>query len=142
MSSKRVTALAAVGAVGAAALGGQLATAADSSPSAGRATTFAMSEFKFKPKQLSTKAGKWRVTAKNTGKLPHEFILIRTKRAAKSLPVKGSKAVVKGAVGDIPEQKPGKRASHTFKVKRGRYVFICNVAGHYKAGMYGTLKVK
>jgi uncharacterized cupredoxin-like copper-binding protein len=142
MSSKRATALAAVGAVGAAALGGHGAIAANSSPSTGRATTVAMSEFKFKPKQFTVKAGRWRVTAKNTGKLPHELVLIRTNRAAKSLPVKGSKASEKGAVGKIPAQKPGKRASHTFKVKRGRYVFICNVAGHYKAGMYGTLKVK
>jgi hypothetical protein len=44
--------------------------------------------------------------------------------------------------GEIPEQEPGKSASHTFMLKPGAYVYICNVPGHYAAGMRGTLTVK
>jgi uncharacterized cupredoxin-like copper-binding protein len=142
MPHKPVTALVAVITVGAAAVGSAAATAAKPAASAKRATVVSMTEFKFKPKKLSAKAGRFRVTVKNTGKFQHEFVLIRTKRAANALPTKGKEASEKGAIGEIPEQKPGKRASHTFKVKTGRYVFICNVPGHYKAGMRGTLKVR
>jgi uncharacterized cupredoxin-like copper-binding protein len=44
--------------------------------------------------------------------------------------------------GEIPEQEPGKSASHTLMLKPGAYVYICNVPGHYAAGMRGTLTVK
>jgi uncharacterized cupredoxin-like copper-binding protein len=128
--------------VGAAACYGELAAAAKRSASSSRATVVSMSDFKFTPKKLSAKAGRLRVTVKNTGTSPHEFVLIRTKRAANALPMKGKEASERGVIGEIPEQKPGKRASHNFRVKTGRYVFICNVPGHYKAGMYGTLRVK
>jgi uncharacterized cupredoxin-like copper-binding protein len=101
-----------------------------------------MSEFDFTPQTLSAKAGKLRVTAENHGKSPHEFVLIRTAKAARALPTKGAEASEAGAVGEIPEQKPGHRASHVFRLKPGRYVYICNVPGHYKAGMAGTLTVK
>jgi len=104
--------------------------------------TVSMTEFKFKPTALSTEAGKLRIRAKNNGHVEHEFVLIRTGQAAGKLRTHGSRASEAGAVGEIPEQKPGKGATHTFTLKRGRYVFICNVAGHYKAGMYGTLKVE
>jgi uncharacterized cupredoxin-like copper-binding protein len=108
----------------------------------GGRTTVSMTEFAFEPDELSTKAGTLTVTAKNDGSAPHEFVLIRTKKAADALPVKGSEASDAGAVGEIPQQEPGASASHKFKVKSGPYVFICNVPGHYKAGMFGTLTVK
>jgi uncharacterized cupredoxin-like copper-binding protein len=47
-----------------------------------------------------------------------------------------------GSVGEIAETEPGKTGTHTFKLKAGNYVMICNIAGHYQAGMYGTLVVK
>jgi uncharacterized cupredoxin-like copper-binding protein len=58
------------------------------------------------------------------------------------LPTKGKEASEAGAVGEIREQKPGKSGARTFKLKPGRYVYICNAPGHYKAGMRGTLTVK
>jgi uncharacterized cupredoxin-like copper-binding protein len=105
-------------------------------------TTVSMTEFAFKPNALATTAGKLKVTAKNDGSTAHEFMLLRTKKAPDALPVKQGVASVTGAVGEIPEQKPGASASHTFKLKAGRYVFICNLPGHYQAGMYGGLTVK
>jgi plastocyanin len=108
----------------------------------GRRTTVSMTEFAFKPDALSAKAGKLRVTATNDGSAPHELVLIRTTKAAGALPTKGDQASEAGTVGEIPEQKPGKSASHTFKLKRGAYVYICNLPGHYAAGMRGTLTVK
>jgi uncharacterized cupredoxin-like copper-binding protein len=74
--------------------------------------------------------------------MQHEFVLIRTKKAPGALPTKGKEASEAGAVGEIREQKPGKSGARTFKLKPGRYVYICNAPGHYKAGMRGTLTVK
>jgi uncharacterized cupredoxin-like copper-binding protein len=136
------TALAAVVALGATAIAGEAAVADSPSASASRTTTVKMTEFKFQPKTLTAKAGRFRVKAKNVGKVEHEFVLIRTQRAASKLPEKGNQASEKGAVGEIGEQKRGQSASKTFKLKKGRYVFICNVPGHYAGGMYGTLKVR
>jgi uncharacterized cupredoxin-like copper-binding protein len=76
------------------------------------------------------------------GSAEHELVLIRTTKAADALPTEGDQASEAGTVGEIPEQKPDKSASHTFKLKPGAYVFICNPPGHYAAGMRGTLTVK
>jgi uncharacterized cupredoxin-like copper-binding protein len=108
----------------------------------GRRTTVSMTEFAFKPEALSAKAGKLRVTAENDGSAEHELVLIRTTKAADALPTEGDQASEAGTVGEIPEQKPDRSASHTFKLKPGAYVFICNLPGHYAAGMRGTLTVK
>jgi uncharacterized cupredoxin-like copper-binding protein len=104
--------------------------------------TVSMSEFRFKPNRLAAKAGKVRVTAKNVGRRDHEFVLIRTSAAPGALRLKGDEASEAGAVGEIPEQTAGKSATHTFNLKPGRYAYICNVPGHYKSGMYGTLTVR
>jgi uncharacterized cupredoxin-like copper-binding protein len=101
-----------------------------------------MTEFRFKPNAVMAKPGKLRVTAKNNGRIEHELILIRTTKAPGALPIKGDAASEAGAVGEISEQKPGKSGTHTFNLKPGRYVYICNVPGHYQAGMRGGLTVK
>jgi plastocyanin len=108
----------------------------------GGRTTVSMTDFAFRPKALSAKAGKLRVTAKNDGNAEHELILIRTTRAANAVPREGSRASEAGNVGEIPEQEPGESASHTFTLEPGRYVYICNVPNHYASGMRGTLTVE
>jgi uncharacterized cupredoxin-like copper-binding protein len=101
-----------------------------------------MTDFAFKPKALSARAGQLRVTAENRGNAAHELILIRTTRPDHALPTAGGRAAEAGAVGEIREQPPGKSASHTFMLKPGRYVYICNLPGHYASGMRGTLTVR
>jgi uncharacterized cupredoxin-like copper-binding protein len=108
----------------------------------GDQTTVSMTEFAFKPEAISAKAGKLRVTAENDGSAEHEFVLIRTAKPPDGLPTDGTQASEAGSVGEIPEQKPGKGSSHTFTLKPGAYVYICNLPGHYDAGMRGTLTVK
>jgi plastocyanin len=109
---------------------------------AGHRTTVSMTEFAFKPRALSASAGKLRVTAANDGHAEHELVLIRTTRPAGTLPTAGGRASEAGTVGEIGEQQPGQSASHTFTLDPGTYVYICNVPGHYAAGMRGTLTVK
>jgi uncharacterized cupredoxin-like copper-binding protein len=107
-----------------------------------RRLSVAMSDFKFAPTNSTAGAGKLKVTATNAGRQQHEFVLLRTDKAPGGIPVKGGKASESSSVGEISEQEPGKHATHTFTLKPGKYVFICNVDGHYKLGMRGALVVK
>jgi uncharacterized cupredoxin-like copper-binding protein len=104
--------------------------------------TVDMSEYKFAPARITADAGTLRVTAKNSGSQPHEFVVIRTDAAPGELPVHDGRASEKGSVGEIAEQEPGSSGSHAFRLKTGRYVFVCNVPGHYAAGMRGSLVVR
>jgi uncharacterized cupredoxin-like copper-binding protein len=102
----------------------------------------AMSDFKFAPAKLTTSARRLKVTAKNAGQQQHEFVLLRTDKAPDAIPLKGSEASEASSVGEISEQQPGQGATHSFRLKPGNYVFICNVDGHYKLGMRGALVVE
>lgn len=117
-------------------------SAASGTDVTGPRTTVSMTDFAFRPEALSARAGKLRVTAENHGGAEHELVLIRTMRRADALPREGAQASEAGSVGEIPEQEPGKSESHTFVLKPGAYVYICNVPGHYAAGMHGTLTVR
>lgn len=113
-----------------------------STASAGGATiNETASDFKFSQTDLTAKAGKVKVDLKNAGKAPHEFVVIKTDSAPDALKVKGGQASEDGSVGEIEEVEGGASGTHTFDLKPGKYVFICNVPGHYKDGMAGQLTV-
>lgn len=95
--------------------------------------TVQLKEFKIIAQPASAKAGKVTFTVKNVGKLEHELIVIKTTLAPSKLPVKSGRAVEKGALGEV-ELKPGKTAKLTLTLKKGKYVLICNLPGHYQAG--------
>lgn len=97
-----------------------------------------LSEYKIELKRSSAPAGKIRFKVTNAGTMNHELIVIRTNRAPGDLPVRGSQASEKGAVGEIEEDElgPGDTRSLTLRLKRGKYVLICNVPDHYQNGQY------
>ena len=43
--------------------------------------------------------------------------------------------------GEIPEREPGTTGTVTLKLDAGNYQLLCNIAGHYKNGMYTQLTV-
>lgn len=86
--------------------------------------------------------GKVTFVVRNVGKLKHEFVVIKTKRAAAKLPVKGAKAVETGRVGKIPEFRPGQTRRLTLTLKAGHYALICNLPAHYKAGQRSDFAVR
>jgi plastocyanin len=99
-------------------------------------------EFSFSPTTIVAKRGKLKLTLRNSGRMTHELILLRTSRALGSLRVRHGKVSEASSVGEISETKAGKRASHTFELKPGHYVLVCNLRGHYHHGMRGRLTVK
>ena len=79
-------------------------------------------EFSFRLPIKSARTGTVTFMVQNKGKLPHDF------------KIAGRKTVM---------IKPGKNANVkvTFK-RKGKYTYICTVAGHAPAGMKGTFVVK
>jgi uncharacterized cupredoxin-like copper-binding protein len=125
--------------IGAALLLGAGVTAA-TALAAGK-TSVTLSEFKVVVKPATVSAGNVTFSVRNTGKLEHELVVIRTKLAPGKLPLKNGRAVEKGALGEL-ELKGGKAGKLTLKLTAGKYALICNLPGHYKAGQYAGLTVR
>ncbi len=100
-------------------------------------------EFKVTPVPVKAPPGFVNFKVKNTGALKHEFIVLKTKVAAGKLPVKNNKAVLKGKVyGKIAPFAPGKTKTLIVKLPAGKYILLCNVPAHYKAGQRAAFTVK
>jgi plastocyanin len=125
---------------------GRKQAAPDPSSTAVQATggrvTVDMRDYRFAPADLTAPPGKLTITAANKGRQQHELVLLRTDESPDAIPVKSGKASESDSVGEISEQDPGTSGTHTFKLAAGKYVFICNVDGHYGLGMRGSLLVK
>ena len=74
--------------------------------------------------------------------MEHEFVVLRTDRPHNALPVKAAVAAETGRRGEISSIAPGKVRSLTLTLKPGKYVLICNLLGHYKAGQHAALRVR
>jgi uncharacterized cupredoxin-like copper-binding protein len=101
-------------------------------------------EFKITLTHKSAPAGKVEFTVKNDGKLTHQFIVLRTTKAAGSLPVHGATVQLSKAghvMGQLARVEPGKTMHLTVDLTKARYVILCNMPGHYKAGQYTTFDV-
>jgi uncharacterized cupredoxin-like copper-binding protein len=46
-----------------------------------------------------------------------------------------------GDKGEVSELEPGKSGRLTINLKPGKYLLICNVAGHFVAGMWSPFEV-
>jgi uncharacterized cupredoxin-like copper-binding protein len=108
----------------------------------GKATVTA-TDFKFSASEIHAPAGKIELMLHNAGKVEHELVLLKTSASPTSLKVAASGRVSEAAtVGEVSEIKPGVSKSTTFNLKPGRYVYVCNIPGHYASGMSGVLVVK
>jgi uncharacterized cupredoxin-like copper-binding protein len=79
------------------------------------------SEFAFKLSTKTVKAGSTTFKVTNKGNLPHDFKI-------------GGKKT--------PLLSPGKSATLTVTLKKGKAAYLCTVSGHAAAGMKGIVTVK
>ena len=100
-----------------------------------------LKEWKLIPSSARIRAGKVTFVVKNAGALEHEFVVLRTDAHHHALAVKGGEAVETGLKGEIERVSPGQQRTITLNLKAGKYVLICNLLGHYKAGQYAALRV-
>jgi uncharacterized cupredoxin-like copper-binding protein len=98
-----------------------LAVAAPASAAAsGTKVTVTATEFHFKLSKLSVPHGKVTFVLVNKGNLAHDF------------KIAGKKTAVIG---------PGKTATLTVTLAKGKVTYLCTVPGHAAAGMEGKLSV-
>lgn len=109
------------------------------------AVSVSLNEFNVLPSSQAAPAGKVTFTVKTTGKIEHEFVVLRTARPAGSLlggdhgPTRADES---GAVGEIGSVKPGETKKLTVTLKKGHYSLLCNLPGHYKSGQYVDFYVR
>ena len=99
--------------------------------------------------ESSAPAGNVTFRVKNLGTMDHEMIILKTDTPYDQLPVtdagdppapvktgadKVDEANNVGETGD-PNLKPGDTRTFTVKLDAGKYVLVCNLAGHYQMGI-------
>lgn len=119
----------------------QPAAVTDRAVAAGKVTVDA-SEYAFAPATITAKPGKLEITLDNKGKIPHELVVLKTDEAPDALKVSGGRVSEDASVGEVEEIDGGGSKSATVDVEAGKYVYVCNIPGHYGDGMRGQLTVK
>jgi uncharacterized cupredoxin-like copper-binding protein len=102
-----------------------------------------LGEMYIKPDVRSVPAGRTKFTVANVGTLKHEMVVVKTPTPAGQLPTNAAgEASEKGAVGEVSDLGPGRADALTLNLKPGHYALICNLPGHYKAGMFTNFRVR
>lgn len=104
-----------------------------------------LDEYSLAPKPSSSESGDVTFTARNSGTIPHQLLVLRTQRRAERLPT--SKGVVTLAgdierVGEIPAIEEGDAEPLSLSLTPGSYVLICNIVSHYENGMRAPFSVR
>jgi uncharacterized cupredoxin-like copper-binding protein len=97
-----------------------------------------LTDYKITVNVPSVKAGTIKIGVRNLGNMEHSFQVLKTDLPQDKLPTDGASAKAKedGKVGEIASIGAGKSAAVTVDLTPGKYVFICNIAGHYQLGMH------
>ncbi len=101
-----------------------------------------LNEFNVLPTVQGARAGKITFLVSNTGKLEHEFVVLKTARPAGSLTSHGGEASEAGNVGEIGSVKPTEQKKLTLTLKKGHYSLLCNLPAHYKSGQFVDFYVR
>ena len=112
------------------------------SAQAGGSTKVTLDEFSVKASPASISSGKVSFSVKNAGDDEHELVVLKTSTKASKLKVSGGRVSEKGAVGDVEDLGGGKTKKLTLNLKKGHYVLLCNIPGHYQQGMRRDFTVK
>jgi len=103
-----------------------------------------LSDYKIVIDHPTIAAGHVVIGIRNHAAMAHEFKVIKTTLAPDQLPVDGgtAKASEDGKVGELLNIVGGATRKLAVDLTPGKYVLICNVAGHYQLGMRVGLEVQ
>lgn len=92
-------------------------------------------------------AGSVEFIVSNQGDMPHEMVVLKITQPLKSLPLKGNRldeAKAGTKIGEIESDVlvSGATKKLMAKLTPGKYLLVCNIPGHYQAGMRTVLTVK
>ena len=103
-----------------------------------------LSDFKIVLDHQSIASGHVVIGIRNHASMLHELKVIKTDLAPDQLPVDGATAKAKedGKVGELMNIAAGASRKLVLELTPGKYVIICNIAGHYQLGMRVGLEVQ
>ena len=104
-----------------------------------RSVSVRLRDFNIAPAVASIGRGQVEFVVRNAGPSAHQFVVLRTDYDSRGLPVKANQVNEQVShvqlSGQINEVGRGSEESLTLALRPGRYVFICNLPGHYEQGM-------
>jgi uncharacterized cupredoxin-like copper-binding protein len=115
---------------------------------AGTVVEVLLDDFQVHRTTAAVPAGMVRFQLVNNGPSTHEFIVVRTDRAAARLPLQRDGLTVdeEGPGVDHVDEAEGldlaDRRTLTQDLAPGRYVLFCNMEGHYLGGMHAPFTVR
>jgi uncharacterized cupredoxin-like copper-binding protein len=116
--------------------------------SQGAVVNVLLDDFHVRRTTASAASGEVRFQLANNGPSTHEFIVVRTDRAAAQLPLQRDGLTVDEEgpnVDDVDEAEGldiGDRRTLTLDLAPGHYVLFCNMEGHYLGGMHAAFTVR
>lgn len=119
------------------------ATTRPRTPTSDRTIATQLTEYKISLSAHTAPAGPVTFAVSNDGAIPHELVLVRTRKPADAL-LRNGKADITGAVGHLPAARLGvnEHAELTVDLPRGHYALVCNLPGHYEGGMHTDFTVR
>jgi uncharacterized cupredoxin-like copper-binding protein len=123
-------------------VGGQKGTAIAASPG-----PVLLSDFAVRPAATTVAAGNVTFQITNTGKAQHELLVFRSNLQPSAYPLKDGNIDEEGAgiakVSDGDNLGPGNVQTRSVDLSQpGTYLFVCNLPGHFRLGMYRVVTVK
>jgi uncharacterized cupredoxin-like copper-binding protein len=121
--------------------------AAPAAPAPAALTSVTLGDMTVTPSSTNVPSGKYTVAITNAGKISHELLVFHTDIAPANLPVGSDGKVAEDAPGfkisDGDNLDPGASQSRVIDLSQpGTYLFVCNLPGHFTAGMHTTVTVK
>lgn len=101
-----------------------------------------LSDFKIASDHATLPAGHVVFGVRNRASMLHEVKIIKTDLAPDALPIDQAKAKEDGKVAELLNIASGASRKLVADLGPGKYVIICNIAGHYQLGMRVGLEVQ
>jgi uncharacterized cupredoxin-like copper-binding protein len=114
-------------------------------PSEAAANTITLSEWKVDVASMP-KAGKTTFKISNAGTIPHELLIFKSDLAASAYPTDPAGDIIEDGAGvallsDGDNIDPAGSQDRTVDLTPGTYLFVCNIPGHFKDGMFTVVTV-
>lgn len=92
------------------------------------------------------KSGKTDLTIMNTGVAPHELLIFKSDRAPSAYPTDAAGNIKEEGAGvtlvsDGDNIDPAGTQTRSIDLAPGKYLFVCNIPGHFKQGMFTVVTV-
>ncbi len=113
-------------------------------PCAGAQVSASLTEMSITLDTTTAPAGEVTFNAVNVGTVEHEFVIVATDLPQDQLPTKDGEVEEDqvNVLAEIEGLQPGHDGHLSVDLPAGHYVIICNVPGHYLAGMHTELTVQ